>query len=153
MRNLIAFLYSCQHAMAGLQYVQRLFSLDTLDTRFTTLSKVFQSNDQLLRDTTRAVPRDGGHDLRSRRAGHPYEEPNVPASKWRTPEFMVYAGVFLVAVPLMFKTVYDVSNRKLPSVQRLLLCSTMLITLDSLSSQLYQIRASALSWLDTGAEI
>ena len=66
---------------------------------------------------------------------------------------MVYAGVFLVAVPLMFKTVYDVSNRKLPSVQRLLLCSTMLITLDSLSSQLYQIRASALSWLDTGAEI
>ena len=107
--------------MAGLQYVQRLFSLDTLDTRFTTSSKVFPSNDQLLRDTTGAVPSDGGYDLRSRRAGRANEEPNAPAPKWRTPEFMVYAVVFLVAVPLMFKTVYDVSNRKLGSAQRLLL--------------------------------
>ena len=94
------------------QYLQRLFSLDTLDPRFTTSSKAPPSNEYLLRDTSRSVRDDGGYDLHSCQDKRPIQVSNATKSRWRTPEFTVYAIVFLAAVPLMFKTAYDVSNRK-----------------------------------------
>jgi len=92
--------------MAGLQYVQRLFSLDTLDTRFTASSKA-SSSDQLLSDPARAAPNEVGYNTRSREDG----DSGLSASRWSTPEFTVYGVVILIAIPLMFKSAYDVSNR------------------------------------------
>jgi hypothetical protein len=60
--------------------LRRLYSLDTLDTRFTN-SK-----------SSSAV------------------QAEAPPSKWRTLEFYVYYVVFIVAVPQMFKVSYDVSK-------------------------------------------
>lgn len=79
--------------MSALHYVGRLYSVETLDTRFTTSSKTPSSN---------AKP-------------HRIEKGVSEASKsrWTTLEFYVYYLVILVAIPLMFKAAYDVSNRKL----------------------------------------
>lgn len=100
-----------QRAMAGLQYVQRLFSLNTLDTRFTTSSRA-NPREQLLNDSARVVPDGGAHNLRSHRDASTNADTNLPASRWTTPEFMIYAVIFLIAIPLMIKSVYEVSNRK-----------------------------------------
>ncbi len=77
------------------QWAGRLYSLDTLDTRFTTSSKTPYSN-----EATGASS--------ERRAIAAAAKP----SKWRTPEFAIYGLIFLTVVPLMFWTVYDVSQRK-----------------------------------------
>ena len=97
--------------MAGFQYVQRLFSLETLDTRFTTSSKV-QPSEQLLNDSARAIPKSGSYNLRSRRDASTNADTSLPASRWTSPEFVFYAVVFLIAIPLMIKSVYEVSDRK-----------------------------------------
>lgn len=97
--------------MRVLQHVQRLFSLDTLDTRFTTSSKALLPNEHLLRKIPRADSHDGSYNLHPRQIGRTIEEAGPSASKWSSPEFMVYAVVFMIAIPLMFKTAYDVSAR------------------------------------------
>lgn len=97
--------------MAGFQYVQRLFSLGTLDTRFTTSSKV-QPSEQFLKNSASRTPDSGIYNLRTRRDASNNADISLPASKWTTPEFMVYAVIFVIAIPLMIKSVYQVSNRK-----------------------------------------
>lgn len=79
--------------MTILNYVGRLYSLDTLDTRFTKSAKSPPLN------KARFMSADAG-----------VEAPTK--SLWRTPEFCFYYLCFLVAVPLMFKAAYDVSKRK-----------------------------------------
>jgi hypothetical protein len=61
-------------------YLWRLYSLDTLDTRFANSksSSTIQAEASL--------------------------------SKWRTPEFYIYYVIFIVVVPQMFKVSYDVSK-------------------------------------------
>lgn len=82
--------------MTILNYVGRLYSLDTLDTRFTKSAK-----SPSLSNNVRSISADAGV--------------NAPTkSLWRTPEFYFYYICFIVAVPLMFKAAYDVSNRKTP---------------------------------------
>lgn len=124
--------------MAGFQYVQRLFSLGTLDTRFTTSSKV-QLKEQLLNDSVRGVPSSGSYNLRSRRDASTDADTTLPASRWTTPEFMIYAVVFLIVVPLMIKSVFDVSKRKcsrLPSFGSTTV-RTILTVASSVSSQFH----------------
>jgi hypothetical protein len=90
--------------MNVLQYAGRLYSLDTLDRRFTACSKTPPSRI----DPARPSPDEGsykkGRDGREEVAGR------ASPSKWKTPEFMYHGLVILVVVPLMFKTVYDVSK-------------------------------------------
>ena len=98
-----------QHVMSFLQYAGRLFSVETLDTRFTTSS----SSPPSRIDSASPSPaeasfknlgqgRNGGRDIASK----------ASPPRWKSPEFIYHGLVFLVVVPLMFKTVYEVSKRK-----------------------------------------
>ncbi|GMG44771.1 unnamed protein product [Aspergillus oryzae var. brunneus] len=82
-----------------LSWFRRLYSLDTLDTRF-----IVSSNTPLkaVATDTRSAP---AKDARANAIAS-----NAAPSKWRTPEFWVYYVIFLIAVPLMFKTVIEVSQ-------------------------------------------
>lgn len=84
----------------GLLSLRGIYSLDTLDTRFTTPSSVPYSairedgnrkKEVLSRNTDRAKP-----------------------SKWNTPEFYLYYVVVAVAVPYMFWIAYSVSRPEDP---------------------------------------
>lgn len=85
--------------MSALHWAGRLYSLETLDTRFNNPSK--------------AVPRSeiavGASDNR-RKVPNTLENGTARPSKWRTPEFGIYALVFALVVPLMFKSVIDLSS-------------------------------------------
>jgi protein-cysteine N-palmitoyltransferase HHAT len=98
--------------MTLFSYVRSIYSLDTLDTRFTTLSttqykpsiddrdnatKPNLSQDTALQEAH--VKRDS--------SGQPLAQP----SKWKSPEFYFYYLVLLTVVPYMFWVVYDVSRR------------------------------------------
>lgn len=79
-----------------LSWLRRTYSLDTLDTRFTTSATTPASGD------TRPP---SAKDARANAIAQ-----NAPASLWRTPEFFVYYLFFITLVPLMFKTVVDASK-------------------------------------------
>ena len=89
-----------------LYYTARLYSLDTLDTRFTVSSKTPPSRF----DPARPSPDEAPYKKGRSGAGELAKGPSPP--RWRSPEFIYHGLVFLVAVPLMFKTAYDVSKRK-----------------------------------------
>ena len=89
-----------------LNYAGSLYSLDTLDTRFTTSSKTPPSR----LDPTRPSP--DGASYRKGRSGAGELAEGASPPRWRSPEFIYHGLVFLVAVPLMFKTAYGVSKRK-----------------------------------------
>ena len=98
-----------QHVMSPLQYAGRLFSVDTLDARFMTSSKTPPSRIDPARPSPDKVPYNVS---RKGRAGGEDIAKGASPPRWRSPEFLYHGLVFLVAVPLMFKTVYDVSKRK-----------------------------------------
>ena len=87
------------------QWAGRLYSLDTLDTRFTTPAKTPHTPGT---DPAISLPKEtaAGHSERQTTAQ------GAKASKWRTPEFAVYGFIFVTVVPLMFRSVYDVSQRE-----------------------------------------
>ena len=89
-----------------LHYAARLYSLNTLDTRFTTSSKTPPSHI----DPARPSPDEAPYKKDKSRAGELAK--GASPSRWRSPEFIYHGLVFLIAVPLMFKTAYDVSKRK-----------------------------------------
>ena len=90
-----------------LHHAARLYSLDTLDTRFTTSSKTPLSHI----DPARPSPDEASHKKGKSGAGELAK--GASPSRWTSPEFTYHGLVFLVVVPLMFKTAYDVSKRKL----------------------------------------
>ena len=95
--------------MNFLQYAGRLFSVDTLDTRFTTSSKDPPSRI----DPARPSPAEAGLKRSGQgRNGREDIAPGASPPRWKSPEFIYHGLVFLVVVPLMFKTVYEVSQRK-----------------------------------------
>lgn len=88
--------------MTILNYVGRLYSLDTLDTRFT-------------KSAAKSPSLSSNNNARATISADDAGVNNTPPTKsslWRTPEFYLYYIIFIVAVPLMFKAAYDVSNRK-----------------------------------------
>lgn len=89
--------------MSWLRYLRQIYSLDTLDTRFTA------SSNTPLKSDARVDPAKPGSAVDSNR--RPLADGAKP-SKWNTPEFYFYYFMFITIVPLMFKTVYDVSKRK-----------------------------------------
>lgn len=101
--------------MTILAYVKRLFSLDTLDTRFSNPSKSHSSNvtnEPLLSDPSQSPSNHVSHEFQSQKSETIQYNDGSSMSRWKSSEFKFYAVVFLVAIPLMFKSVYDVSNRK-----------------------------------------
>lgn len=95
--------------MTNSQYVRRLFSLDTLDTRFTAATKGTRqaSYEQLSADP--AKPSSNREDSND---GAERSTEGGSHSRWGSREFFLYWLVLLVAIPLMFKSAYDVSNRE-----------------------------------------
>lgn len=93
--------------MALLRFLRRLYTLDTLDTRFTISSTTppKQLATELRIDPAKPSPTEAKDAARPA----PRAAPAQP-SKWNTPEFYLYYLVFLFAVPFMFYTVYDVSK-------------------------------------------
>jgi hypothetical protein len=93
--------------MSLLQGLRRLYSLDTLDTRFT----VSANTPLKTAADTRSSHSNSVRDPSSSKDARSQEIVNgASPSKWRTPEFFVYYFVFITVVPLMFKTVIDVSQ-------------------------------------------
>ncbi|KAJ5164220.1 Membrane bound O-acyl transferase MBOAT [Penicillium coprophilum] len=83
-------------------WLRRIYSLNTLDTRFTSTALPAQA--------TR------GSSAKDARANAIAQ--GASPSLWRTPEFFVYYLFFIVLVPLMFKTVIDVSKESHPSYSK-----------------------------------
>jgi len=90
--------------------VKRLYSLDTLDTRFTTSSRTPPRDTQSRIDPAQPSCRTvlSKDEKQSKRVVERTSE--ASPSRWRTPEFFVYYFVFITVVPMMFKVTYDVSK-------------------------------------------
>jgi hypothetical protein len=79
-------------------WLRRIYSLDTLDTRFTSTAITPNTDTRSPAQNARANAIAQG----------------ASPSLWRTPEFFVYYIFFIVCVPLMFKTVIDASDGESP---------------------------------------
>ncbi|KAB5578697.1 MBOAT, membrane-bound O-acyltransferase family-domain-containing protein [Coniochaeta sp. 2T2.1] len=90
--------------MGLLSAVRGIYSLDTLDTRFTTPSTLSYST-ALEQRTERSGKRDDVYNKPDKRAQPP---------KWKTPEFLLYYLVVGTAIPYMFWIAYDVSRAEDP---------------------------------------
>jgi hypothetical protein len=95
--------------MSLLQYAQRLYSLDTLDPRFTAFARSPPGASTKQTNTPRASPKEVAAVDNGRPKASTTTE--APRPLWNTPEFYLYYLIFLICVPLMFKAVYDVSKR------------------------------------------
>ncbi|KAL1953682.1 hypothetical protein VTO42DRAFT_2355 [Malbranchea cinnamomea] len=89
--------------MGLLRFIRRLYSLETLDTRFTVSSSTPLKY--------AAESRSQGVASRGSGAGRNEAAP----SRWNTPEFYVYYVIFILAVPMMFKAAIDVSQESHPT--------------------------------------
>jgi hypothetical protein len=89
--------------MAWFKYLRKIYSLDTLDTRFVTSahSPPREAATELRIDPTKPSPTESSR-------SHPASD--VHPALWRTPEFLIYALTFIIVVPLMFKSPMDVSK-------------------------------------------
>lgn len=93
--------------MSLLYWLRRLYSLDTLDTRFTVPANtpLKAAADTRSSSSPSAAADPSAKDARSSEIAH-----GASPSRWKTPEYFVYYLVFLTLVPLMFKTVIGVSQ-------------------------------------------
>ncbi|EEP76154.1 GUP1 protein [Uncinocarpus reesii 1704] len=93
--------------MSLLTWLRRLYSLDILDTRFT-VSATTPPNLAASQNHTRT--QDAATSKQPKNGASP--------PRWNTPEFYIYYVVFIVAVPLMFKTAIDVSQESHPTYSK-----------------------------------
>ena len=99
--------------MNVLHYAGRLYSLDTLDTRLTTSPKSLPSRNDPVKPS-RVGP--SSSPLQNGGTGVGDTAEGSSPSRWKTPEYIYHGLVFLVAVPLMFKTVIDLSKCEQPLI-------------------------------------
>ncbi|KAF2399944.1 glycerol uptake protein 1 [Trichodelitschia bisporula] len=102
--------------MGFLDFFCKLYSLDTLDTRFTTSSTTppRPTEHELVVDPNRAslgeTESSSSTNAASQRSGS-----SPQRSLWGTPEFCLYYLVLAFAIPMMFKVSFDVSKSSHPS--------------------------------------
>jgi protein-cysteine N-palmitoyltransferase HHAT len=92
----------------SLHDLRKLFSLETLDTRFVVPATASpkEALEQAALDPANPLPvQSGGFKSKD-------SIDNVQPPRWNTPEFYLYYLVFLICIPLMFKSVLDVSKGK-----------------------------------------
>ena len=89
--------------MSPLSFLRSIYTLDTLDTRFTTSSTT--SYKTVIDSRGEKGVKDAQKEKIASRAS---------PSKWKTPEFYFYYLVFAICVPLMLWIPYSVSRRMLP---------------------------------------
>ncbi|KAF2267614.1 glycerol:H+ symporter-like protein [Lojkania enalia] len=94
-----------------LQALRQLYSLDTLDTRFVipATAPPKEALEEAWFDPAKPLP------IQNEQHKAKGSAENAQASRWNTPEFYLYYIVHLIAVPLMFKAVYDVSRDTHPN--------------------------------------
>jgi protein-cysteine N-palmitoyltransferase HHAT len=97
--------------MDFLAWLKKLYSLDTLDTRFTISSTTPPRHAATKPDTLTPGPGDGSTS-RSRQNGRSQRTDDLRPSLWRSPEFYFYYFIFITVVPMMFYVSFDVSRRK-----------------------------------------
>ncbi|KAH8813058.1 glycerol:H+ symporter-like protein [Xylogone sp. PMI_703] len=98
--------------MGPFSYLRSIYSLDTLDTRFTNPTSVpYKPTSNNGIDSSKKDDPAPSNRGRTDRNGQPVAEP----SKWNTLEFYVYYLVFIVTVPYMFWIAYDVSRPSDPN--------------------------------------
>lgn len=88
--------------MSPLSFLRSVYTLDTLDTRFTTAPS-----------TSYRTVIDVRNDPDAKDAQKERIASGSSPSKWNTPEFYLYYLVFIVCLPLMFWIPYSVSRRML----------------------------------------
>lgn len=95
--------------MSLFSYIRSIYSLDTIDTRFTgdPNTPYAAHIDPVKLDSKEDGPPQG---VAVKRDGH--GRPIAQPSLWKTPEFYFYYLVFIVIVPYMFWIAYDVSRRR-----------------------------------------
>ncbi|KAK2750589.1 glycerol transporter [Myotisia sp. PD_48] len=98
--------------MGVIYWLQRLYSVDTLDTRFTVSSSTPPKRS--IRSDQATFPQDG-HERAKNNANQGTAIPGAHPARWRTGEFYIYYVVFAVAVPMMFKAVIDISKDSHPA--------------------------------------
>ncbi|KAF2466807.1 MBOAT-domain-containing protein [Lindgomyces ingoldianus] len=91
--------------------LRKLYSLDTLDTRFT-IPATATPKEAL--EEANVDPAKPGPVQSGRSKGDSSAE-SVQPSRWNTPEFYFYYFVFLTAIPSMCKSVHDVSRESHPN--------------------------------------
>lgn len=101
--------------MSLLSFLQRVYSLDTLDTRFTTQATA--SYRTVIDSRRDDEPKDAQRERVVARAS---------PSKWKTPEFIFYAIFVSLCIPLMCYIPYTVS-RRMQSIPGWKPCTMMLI--------------------------
>ncbi|KAI0998853.1 hypothetical protein K3495_g9342 [Podosphaera aphanis] len=97
-------------------YIRSIYTLDTIDTRFTSSSSIpYRAVIEARKN--RSPPKDHsvpGEGVKTDYSGRPIAQP----SKWSTPEFYFYYLVFIVVVPSMFWVAYDVSRPSDPNYHK-----------------------------------
>lgn len=101
----------CPEMASLFTWLRRLYSLDTLDTRFTATA-ITPANPNSS-SSSNSDTRPAAKDARANSIAQ-----NARASLWRTPEFFIYYLFFIILVPLMFKTVIDASKGEPSPLQR-----------------------------------
>jgi hypothetical protein len=99
--------------MSWLQALKRVYSLDTLDTRLTIPATTPPKDaiKELQIDPTKPTPSEvGASGSRSNGASSGTPSNDIRPSLWGTPEFYLYYLVFIIVIPTMFTTSYDVSK-------------------------------------------
>ena len=104
-RRVHSFCPGCHSCTMGvLTWLRRLYSLDTLDTRFT---------------VSAGTPLKSAPDASTRGAATTKSKPNsgpgrngASPAKWNSAEFYAYYVFLLFAIPMMFKAVFEVSLGK-----------------------------------------
>lgn len=94
--------------MGVIRWLRRLYSLDTLDTRFTVSSTT--PIKAVTTSSHDAGPGSSSSDADGKRSES--VKAGAPPSRWNTVEFYFYYLAFLTIVPLMFKAVIDISQRE-----------------------------------------
>ncbi|KAG9950548.1 glycerol:H+ symporter-like protein, partial [Aureobasidium melanogenum] len=99
--------------MSWLSFIKKLYSLDTLDTRFTTSTKTPHKL-----TTEDSIANSKLHAQQVIQSGKTQPLPGSQPSKWNTPEFYFYYLCFLTIPIFMIKAVYDVSQESHPNYSR-----------------------------------
>ncbi|KAI9857851.1 MAG: glycerol transporter [Vezdaea acicularis] len=95
--------------MTTFELIRRMYSLDTLDTRFTTTTRT-----PLKRGSEARV--DPAQDKTNKAGAEARQGTTEPSpSRWKTPEFFLYYVVIIVVLPLMFNAAFEVSRASHPN--------------------------------------
>jgi hypothetical protein len=87
--------------MGVISFFRNIYDLDTLDTRFTVKSNTpYKTVIEARNDTTAA----------SKERAEKWNSRSPTSSKWKTPEFFLYYGIFIFALPYMFRKAYSASQ-------------------------------------------